>query len=64
VLAQGSWIVPIPGTTNLHRLEENLGGLIVELTEDDLVGIERALAEIAIEGERYSEAAMKFIDKS
>jgi hypothetical protein len=45
-------------------LEENLGGLIVELTEDDLVGIERALAEIAIEGERYSEAAMKFIDKS
>ena len=64
VLAQKPWIVPIPGTTKLHRLEENLGGATVELTASDLDQIESALSEIAIEGERYPEAAMAMIDRS
>ena len=53
LLAQRPWIVPIPGTTKLHRLEENLGAAEVELTGDDLTEIERAAAEIQVEGERY-----------
>ena len=53
LLAQRPWIVPIPGTTKLHRLEENLGAADVALTADDLAGIERAASGIAIEGERY-----------
>jgi aryl-alcohol dehydrogenase-like predicted oxidoreductase len=53
LLAQKPWIVPIPGTTKLHRLEENLGAAEIELTADDLAGIERAAAEIEVEGERY-----------
>lgn len=53
LLAHRPWIVPIPGTTKLHRLEENLGAADVELTADDLAGIERAAAGITIEGERY-----------
>ena len=53
LLAQKPWIVPIPGTTKLHRLEENLGAADVELTPSDLAEIERAAAEIQIEGERY-----------
>jgi len=53
ILAQKPWIVPIPGTTKLHRLEENLGAVGLELTVGDLAGIERAAAEIHVEGERY-----------
>ena len=53
LLGQKPWIVPIPGTTKLHRLEENLGSAKVVLTTDDLAEIERAAAEITIEGERY-----------
>jgi aryl-alcohol dehydrogenase-like predicted oxidoreductase len=53
LLAQRPWIVPIPGTTKLHRLEENIGGVAVELTADDLREIEAALAAIPIEGDRY-----------
>ncbi len=53
LLAQRPWIVPIPGTTKLHRLEENLGGADLVLTAGDLAEIERAAAGIAIEGERY-----------
>jgi len=53
LLAQKPWIVPIPGTTKLHRLEENLGAANVELTADDLAVIERAAAAISVEGERY-----------
>ena len=53
LLAQKPWIVPIPGTTKLHRLEENLGAAGIELTADDLAGMERAASEIAVEGERY-----------
>lgn len=53
LLAQRPWIVPIPGTTKLARLEENIGAANVELTKDDLAEIERAAAAIQIEGERY-----------
>ncbi|MBB3977566.1 aryl-alcohol dehydrogenase-like predicted oxidoreductase [Rhizobium azooxidifex] len=59
LLAQKPWIVPIPGTTKLHRLEENLGAADVELTAADLAEIERAAAEIRIEGERYPEQLLK-----
>jgi len=53
LLACEPWIVPIPGTTKLHRLEENLGAVAVELTAADLANIEKAAAAIRIEGERY-----------
>ncbi|ENN85134.1 oxidoreductase, aldo/keto reductase family [Rhizobium freirei PRF 81] len=59
LLAQKPWIVPIPGTTKLHRLEENLASADVELSTSDLAEIQRAAAEIAIEGERYPEQLMK-----
>jgi aryl-alcohol dehydrogenase-like predicted oxidoreductase len=55
LLAQRPWIVPIPGTTKLSRLEENLGAANVHLTADDLAEIERAASAIAITGERYPE---------
>jgi aryl-alcohol dehydrogenase-like predicted oxidoreductase len=63
LLAQRPWIVPIPGTTKLHRLEENLGGAAVELTVDDLREIEGAFARIEIHGGRYSEASQRMIDR-
>jgi len=53
LLAQKPWIVPIPGTRKLHRLDENLGSLDVELTPDDLTAIERAISEITVLGDRY-----------
>jgi len=53
LLAQKPWIVPIPGTTKLHRLEENLGAADVELTIDDLREIEQAVSTVAVQGERY-----------
>lgn len=53
VLAQKPWIAPIPGTTKLHRLEENLGAASVELTDEDLREIEAAVAGIAVQGDRY-----------
>ncbi|KPU62029.1 aldo/keto reductase family protein [Pseudomonas fluorescens] len=56
LLAQAPWIVPIPGTTKLHRLEENLDGASITLTEVELKAIDAALAQIPIEGERYPEA--------
>src|SRR5579872_1545918 len=55
LLAQKSWIVPIPGTTKLHRLKENLGAVNVELTQDDLRELEAAAAKITVEGARYPE---------
>jgi aryl-alcohol dehydrogenase-like predicted oxidoreductase len=58
LLAQKPWIVPIPGTTKLHRLEENLGSVDVELTAADLSEI-KAAAKIEIKGERLPEAALK-----
>jgi len=55
LLAQKPWIVPIPGTTKLHRLEENIGAASVELTSDDLRDIDDAAAEITVQGARYPE---------
>jgi aryl-alcohol dehydrogenase-like predicted oxidoreductase len=55
LLAQKPWIVPIPGTTKLHRLEENIGAAAIELTADDLSQIEAAAAKITAEGDRYPE---------
>jgi aryl-alcohol dehydrogenase-like predicted oxidoreductase len=55
LLAQKPWIVPIPGTTKLHRLEENLGAADVTLTPDDLRDIESAFASVAVQGARYPE---------
>jgi aryl-alcohol dehydrogenase-like predicted oxidoreductase len=61
LLAQRPWIVPIPGTTKLHRLDENLAAADVELTSADLTEIEQAAARIQIEGERYPERLMKTV---
>src|ERR1700730_1403608 len=55
LLAQKPWMVPIPGTTKLHRLEENLGAVSIELTPDDLRGIENAASKITVQGARYPE---------
>ena len=55
LLAQKPWIVPIPGTTKLERLDENIGAAAVELTPDDLREIERAASQITVEGARYPE---------
>jgi aryl-alcohol dehydrogenase-like predicted oxidoreductase len=55
LLAQRPWIVPIPGTTKLHRLEENIGAAAVELTPDDLRDIDRAVSKITVQGARYPE---------
>ena len=55
LLAQKPWIVPIPGTTKLHRLEENIGAVTVELTPDDLREIDDAVAKITVQGYRYPE---------
>jgi len=62
VLAQKKWIVPIPGTTKIHRLEENLGAADVTLTPEDLRQID-AVLEIPVQGARYGEASQKMIDR-
>jgi aryl-alcohol dehydrogenase-like predicted oxidoreductase len=63
LLAQRPWIVPIPGTTKLHRLEENLGAADVVLTSDDLTRIGDALAGIEIHGARYSPSQQQFVSR-
>jgi aryl-alcohol dehydrogenase-like predicted oxidoreductase len=63
LLAQKPWIVPIPGTTKLHRLEENLGATDVELSAEDLKEIERAFSGIEVQGERYPEALQKLVGR-
>ncbi len=63
ILAQKPWIAPIPGTTKLHRLEENLGAVNVTLTPDDLRQINGAASQITLVGERYPEAAQKWINR-
>jgi aryl-alcohol dehydrogenase-like predicted oxidoreductase len=55
LLAQKPWIVPIPGTTKLHRLDENIGAVSVELTPGDLRDIENAASKITVQGARYPE---------
>ncbi|MBD0285623.1 MAG: aldo/keto reductase, partial [Flavisolibacter sp.] len=63
LLAQKPWIVPIPGTTKLHRLEENLGAAEVELTDSDLKEINEAVAKVEVQGARYSEQSQRMIDR-
>jgi aryl-alcohol dehydrogenase-like predicted oxidoreductase len=63
LLAQKPWIVPIPGTTKLHRLEENVGSVNVELAPSDLNDIQQALAGIEVQGARYPEHAMKLVGR-
>lgn len=63
LLAQKPWIAPIPGTTKLHRLTENIGGAAVTLTESDMAEIHSALAKIEVVGARYPEALQKRVGK-
>ena len=63
ILAQKPWIVPIPGTTKLHRLEENIGAAVVELTSADLRQIESATSKIAVQGARYPENLQKLVNR-
>jgi aryl-alcohol dehydrogenase-like predicted oxidoreductase len=63
ILAQKPWMVPIPGTTKLQRLEENLGAAAVELTPDDLRQIDNASSKIAVQGERYPENLQKLVNR-
>jgi aryl-alcohol dehydrogenase-like predicted oxidoreductase len=63
LLAQKPWIVPIPGTTKLHRLQENVAAASVELTAADLREIESAASEITVQGARYSETSQRMVDR-
>ena len=63
LLAQKPWIAPIPGTTKLHRLEENLGAAEIELSDHDLKKISEALSNIEVQGHRYSEQAQKMVNR-
>ena len=63
LLAQKPWIVPIPGTTKLHRLEENAGAVSVQLSEADLSDIDRSASQITVQGARYSEGAQRLINR-
>ncbi len=63
LLAQKPWIVPIPGTTKRHRLEENLGAVALHLTPEDLSEIDRAAAEISVHGARYPEHLQKLVGR-
>ena len=64
LLAQRSWIVPIPGTRRLERLRENLGAIDLELGTDDLAELTEASDAVAVVGERYPEAIQAMIDRS
>ena len=63
VLAKKEWIVPIPGTTKQHRVEENIGSLDLALSADDLRSIEDAVSSVPVEGARYSEKMQRTIDR-
>jgi aryl-alcohol dehydrogenase-like predicted oxidoreductase len=63
LLAQKPWIVPIPGTTKPHRLEENVGAADIELTPDDLRGIEAAFSGVEVRGDRYSPQVQRRVDR-
>ena len=63
LLAQKPWIVPIPGTTKLHRLEENLGAVNVQLSSDDLRQLEAAALKIPVQGARYPEELQKLVGR-
>lgn len=63
LLAQKPWIVPIPGTTKLHRLEENIGTVNVELTTDEIREMNEAASRIEVKGARLPEAVLKFSNR-
>ena len=63
LLSRKPWIVPIPGTTKLHRLKENIGAADVKLTSDDLRQIDDAASQIAVQGARYPEALQKLVGR-
>jgi aryl-alcohol dehydrogenase-like predicted oxidoreductase len=63
LLAQKPWIVPIPGTTRLHRLEENVGAAAVELTADDVSEIDVAISKIAVQGDRYPQHLQQLVGR-
>jgi aryl-alcohol dehydrogenase-like predicted oxidoreductase len=63
LLAQKPWIVPIPGTTKLHRLDENIGAVAIDFTADELLDIENASSSIKIQGERYPEQLQKLVNR-
>jgi aryl-alcohol dehydrogenase-like predicted oxidoreductase len=63
LLARKPWIVPIPGTTKQHRLEENIGAASVVLMPSDLADIETAITKIPVEGARYPEALQKLVGR-
>jgi aryl-alcohol dehydrogenase-like predicted oxidoreductase len=63
LLAQKPWIVPIPGTTKLHRLEENVGAAAIELTPEELRDIDGALSKIAVQGARYPEHLQRLVGR-
>jgi len=63
ILAQKPWMVPIPGTTKLHRLEENIGAAAIELTPDDLRQIDIATSKIPVQGARYPENLQKLVNR-
>jgi pyridoxine 4-dehydrogenase len=63
LLSRKPWVVPIPGTTKVHRLQENVGSVAIELTQDDLRDIESVASQIMVQGARYPEAAQRMIDR-
>lgn len=63
VLAQKPWIVPIPGTTKLHRLRENLGAVFLQLTSEDLRALESAASKVSVQGARYPEHLQKLVGR-
>ena len=63
ILAQKTWMVPIPGTTKVHRLEENIGAANITLTPDDLRELDDAASKIQVQGARYSENAQRMINR-
>jgi aryl-alcohol dehydrogenase-like predicted oxidoreductase len=63
LLAQKPWIVPIPGTSKLHRLQENVGGADVTLSADEQAELSELLSETPVQGERYTEAGMAMLNR-
>jgi aryl-alcohol dehydrogenase-like predicted oxidoreductase len=63
LLTQRKWIVPIPGTTKLHRLDENLGAANLSLSAEELRGIDNALSTISVQGARYFEQMQQLVDR-
>ena len=63
VIAQKPWIAPIPGTTKLNRLKENIGAVDVELTTDDLLEIDNATSQITVQGARYPESLQRLVGR-